>query len=104
MNVQEPYYSFIVKGKKKIEVRLNKGKFSSLEKGDIIKMGDQGIELLVLDIKKYKTFRAIFENEKMEDIIPDKDCADDAIAVCYRFFTKEQEKEFGVVAIKIQKQ
>jgi hypothetical protein len=30
INVQEPYYSFILNGKKTVEGRLNKGKFASI--------------------------------------------------------------------------
>ena len=39
LNVQEPYLSFILNGKKTIEGRLNDGKFKDLEIGDILLIG-----------------------------------------------------------------
>jgi ASC-1-like (ASCH) protein len=40
--------------------------------------------------------------EGFEKVIPDKTNPADAANVYYKFFTKKQEQEFGVVAIEIQ--
>jgi len=42
-NVQEPYLSFIKSGQKTIEGRLNKGKFVSLEVGDILTLSNTSL-------------------------------------------------------------
>ncbi len=45
----------------------------------------------------------MIEKEGIKNVIPDKESIDEAVSVYYKFYTKEQEKEFGVVAIKIKK-
>ena len=48
INVQEPYYSYIVNGQKTVEGRLNKGKFSRMQVGD---------HLLINNESKFKVER-----------------------------------------------
>lgn len=98
INVKEPYLSFILKGEKVVEGRLNKGKFSQIKKGDILIL--QNKKLKVLEKNNYKTFKGMIEAEGIENVIPDKKNIDEAVKVYYKFYTKEQEKEFGVCAIK----
>jgi len=45
----------------------------------------------------------MLKKEGMKNVIPDKENTSDAVDVYYRFYTKEQEKRFGVVVIKIKK-
>jgi ASC-1-like (ASCH) protein len=51
----------------------------------------------------YKSFLEMVTVEGFEKVIPDKTSNLEAANVYYEFFTKEQEKEFGVVAIEIKK-
>ncbi|EKE15786.1 MAG: hypothetical protein ACD_11C00105G0011 [uncultured bacterium] len=103
INVQEPYYSFILQGKKTVEGRLNKGKFASIQVGDILELEPEKIKLVVVEKNIYKNFREMIEKEGIGNVIPDKNDIDEAVNVYYKFYTKEQEQEFGVVAIKIKK-
>jgi ASC-1-like (ASCH) protein len=102
LDVQEPYLSFILNEQKTIEGRLNKGKFKDLKIGDILLIGPEKKRFLIERTTVYKTFREMIEKEGIENVIPDKDNIDDAESVYYKFYTKEQEKEFGVLAIKIK--
>lgn len=102
LDVQEPYLSFILNNKKTVEGRLNKGKFKDLKEGDILLIGIENKRFLIKRTTSYKSFREMIRKEGIENVIPDKDNIDDAEAVYYRFYTKEQEKEFGVLAIKIK--
>lgn len=102
INVQEPYYSLILNGKKNVEGRLNKGKFAQIEVGDILIIGEEKNEFIVIDKKFYSSFQEMIESEKIENVIPDKKTISEAVNVYYQFYTPEQEKEFGVVAIKIK--
>ncbi len=43
------------------------------------------------------------EKECLINVIPDKGSVIEAMKVYYRFYSKEQEEKFGVVAIKIEK-
>lgn len=102
LDVQEPYLSFILNEQKTVEGRLNKGKFKDLKIGDVLLIGPEEKRFLIERTIVYKTFREMIEKEGIENVIPDKDNIDEAEAVYYKFYTKEQEKEFGVLAIVIK--
>jgi ASC-1-like (ASCH) protein len=101
-NKQEPYYSFCLQGKKTVEGRLNKGKFRTVEIGDILKISDSA-DFEVIDKKTYSNFKDMIINEGIENLVPDKKNIEEALGVYYEFYTSEQEKEFGVVAFRIKK-
>lgn len=101
-NVQEPYYTFIMNGVKTVEGRLDKGKFSTLKLGDRLNLNNQAL-FEVVAVIPYSSFRAMIEAEGIEHVIPDKKTLDEAVQVYYRFYTPEQEKEFGVLAVRIRK-
>ena len=103
-NVQEPYLSFIKSGQKTVEGRLNKGKFGYLEIGDILTLSDSSnLEFEVTGKRAYTTFQEMIISEGIERVIPDKESIKDAVDVYYRFYTPEQEQEFGVLAVEIKK-
>lgn len=102
INIQEPYYSLILQGKKTIEGRLNKGKFATIQVGDILELEPEKIKFIVDEKTIYKNFRAMLRKEGIINVVPDKNNLDEATDVYYQFYTKKQEREFGVVAIKIK--
>ncbi len=103
INIQEPYRSFVLKGEKTVEGRLNRGKFTSIKAGDILEIEPEGVQFEVIGKNNYPNFREMIEKEGIKNVLPDKDNIEEAVDVYYRFFTKEQEGEFGVVAIKIKR-
>lgn len=103
INVQDPYLSFILNGQKTIEGRLNKGKFASVQVGDVLIIAPENQEFEVVTKNIYPSFYEMIKSEGIENVIPDKDNIDEAVQVYYKFYTREQEKEFGVVAIKMRK-
>ncbi|MFH1187742.1 MAG: ASCH domain-containing protein [bacterium] len=103
INVQEPYHSFILNGKKIVEGRLNKGKFASINIGDIIEMEPEKIQFNVVKKNIYSDFKSMLKKEGIKNVIPNKQTLEEAADVYYKFYTKEQENEFGVVAIKIKR-
>lgn len=102
LNIQEPYLSFVLNGQKTVEGRLNKGKFKELKVGDKLLIGPDEKLFIVKQMNYYDGFRNMIISEGINNVIPDKNNIEDAEAVYYKFYTKEQEKEFGVVAIKIE--
>lgn len=100
---QEPYRSLVLSGKKVVEGRLNKGKFASLKVGDILKMEPENVLFFVVEKNIYKSFREMIQKEGIENVIPDKTSIDEAVDVYYKYYTPEQEKKFGVVAIKVKR-
>ncbi|MFA5000021.1 MAG: ASCH domain-containing protein [Patescibacteria group bacterium] len=102
LDVQEPYLSFILNGQKTVEGRLNKGKFKELKVGDKLSIGPDEKLFIVDQINNYDGFRNMIIGEGLKNVIPDKNTLEEAEAVYYKFYTKEQEKEFGVIAIRIK--
>ena len=45
----------------------------------------------------------MIESEGVKNVIPDKADIEEATNVYYKFYTKEQENDFGVSAIMIKK-
>jgi ASC-1-like (ASCH) protein len=103
INVQEPYLTYIREGIKTIEGRLNKGKFKDIQVGDILIISGINNKYIIKSKNLYNTFLVMVDIEGFERVIPDKKNSVDAANVYYKFFTKEQESEFGVVAIEIEK-
>jgi len=102
INVQEPYLSFILNGQKTVEGRLNKGKFKDLKVGDKLSIGPDEKLFTVKQINCYDSFKNMIIKEGISNVVPDKNTIEDAEAVYYKFYTKEREKEFGVLAVKIE--
>lgn len=100
--VQEPYKTFILNGQKTIEWRLNKWIFSKINIWNILCF-ESWENFIVIWKKEYKTFSEMIKKEWIEKVIPDAKSIEEATNVYYKFYTKEQEKKFWVVAIEIKK-
>ena len=101
--MQEPYRSLVINGKKTVEGRLNKGKFASIKTGDILMLEQEKIQFEVIKKSIYLNFKTMIEKEGLSNVLPDKNNIKEATNVYYEFYTKEQEKEYGVLAIKIKR-
>ncbi len=102
LNIIEPYVSFILSGRKIIEGRLNKDKFKDLKIGDILLIGPERKKFNIERISIYESFKDMLSKEGVNNVVPNKNTVEEAVKVYYNFYTKEQEKEFGVLAIKIK--
>jgi len=102
VNIQEPYFGFILNGSKTIEGRLNKGKFLDIKIGDTLKINNNA-EFIVVAKNIYSSFKDMITVEGLKNVTPDVDNIDEAVAVYYKFYAKEDEQKYGVVGIKIIK-
>lgn len=102
VNVQEPYATLILNGLKTVEGRLNKGKFAEAQVGDHVLL-NESVDFVIVAKTAYSTFKEMIESEGLKNVIPNVETVDAAVQVYYKFYTPEQEKEFGVVALKIEK-
>lgn len=105
MHLNDVPFNKIVKGEKQIEIRLND------EKRQIIRIGDEIVfvrlrderscAVEVLALHKFKTFRELFES----DLFPKCGCvgmnAVDAEQSMYRYYSEEEVKKYGVLAIEV---
>lgn len=101
INLQEPYRFLVLTGKKTIEGRLNKGKFAAIKIGDIFEVKPELIRFRVIGKNNYPSFKDMLANEGLKNVVPDKKNMVEALKVYRKYFSKEQEKKFGVVAFKL---
>lgn len=69
-NVQEPYKSLILQGKKVVEGRLNKGEFADLKVGDLLQFDDTLEYLEVVNLTLYPSFQVMLEQEGLKHVLP----------------------------------
>lgn len=100
--VGEPYKTLILQGKKTVEGRLCKGKFSQLQVSDVLQFQDTGECLEIIALTHYPSFKAMLENEGLKHTLPGIAEIDCGREVYYQFYTPEEEKAFGVLAISIR--
>lgn len=101
MKLNESPFERIKNGTKTIEFRLYDEKRKKIKIGDKIefsKLPDLQEKILVdvLDIYRDKTFKSLFKK-----IYTDEDEIERKTKSMYQFYSKEQEKKYGVIGIKI---
>ena len=107
MKLQPKYFNFILNGTKRIEIRL----FD--EKRQLIKIGDtinflkepnlkETFNAKVIGLLRYNSFEEMFRDFDIS-ILSDKSMTKkELISVLEKFYTKEKQKEFGVLGIRIE--
>jgi len=108
INVQEPWFDYIKNKQKTIEGRLNKGIFSELNVGDEIiinkKKNDMTIDYVeakIIRITKYKSFEEYLSQEGLRRTLPGINTIEDGENIYYKFYTKQDEEKYGILAIRI---
>lgn len=103
MNVQDPWFTFIKDGKKTVEGRLNKGKFAELKINDIVTWinGNRECKTKIRHINKYNSFKEMLEKEGLDKVLPSIESINDGVQVYRKFYTEEDEKTYGVLAIRL---
>jgi ASC-1-like (ASCH) protein len=105
IHISEPWFSYIVSGKKIAEGRPNKSLFAKFKPKDILtifnKQLQQRFEFEITEILKYDTFKEMLTDLGIENVLPGISTIDDGIAVYRQWYNEDIEREFGVLAIKI---
>jgi len=103
----EPYFLFLKNGQKTIEGRIKKGLYREIAVGDHIVVFNKDetdkVEVLVKRIKNYSSFKEMLETEPFKKILPDVDYVEQGIEVYKQFYDSEQEKQFGVVVLEVER-
>jgi ASC-1-like (ASCH) protein len=107
MGLYGEYFQSIIKGKKKVEVRLNDEKRRKIEIGDTIEFikipeQDETLKVQVIGIRKYDTFKEMYEDIPFEEFDCEGWTMKEMIDGTYEIYTPEQEKKWGTLAITIQ--
>ncbi len=98
-------FNQIKDGSKTIEVRLNDNKRKALEVGDIIVFTNietqEKLERKIISLNKYDSFRQLFQNYD-SILLGARGYNEEEYEKCmYFYYTKEQEKQFGILAIEL---
>lgn len=106
MGLYGEYFHAIKVGKKVVEVRLNDEKRRKIKVGDSIEFlnvsqKEEVLKVKVIDIRKYKTFEAMYNDISFKDFDCEEWTMKKMIEGTYEIYSPEQEKEWGALAITI---
>lgn len=105
----------IIAGHKTIEGRLNKGKFAEYAVGDVVSLrrdyrdaegrlqdGERGeARVKIVAIRKYNSFLNMTKTENYKLVIPYATSAEEAADVYNTYYSADDQKKYGVLAIEI---
>ena len=106
----------IIAGRKTIEGRLNKGKFSNYAVGDRVslrrdvrnaegKLEDgepDAAQVEIVAIRPYASFLELVTKEGYKKVIPSARSAEDAAAEYNKYYSLEEQNLYGVLAIEVK--
>ncbi|GAQ82654.1 RNA-binding ASCH domain protein [Klebsormidium nitens] len=101
LHVQEPWFSHLKSGAKSVEGRCAKEAYTRLEVGSILLVNDS----LLLQVKasvNYDSFSSLLAQEGLQRVLPGCASHVDGCTVYRAFYTEEQERAAGVVAIHVE--
>lgn len=107
--LQPKYYNFILKGTKRIELRLYDEKRQNIKLGDTIKFLkepelNEFFDAKVIGLIRYNSFEELindFDINILADISVSKK---ELINELNKFYAKDDQKKYGVLGIKISKE
>jgi len=103
----EPYFTFIKNGQKMIEGRIKQGLYRFVRAGDhIVVFNEQetdSVEVIVTAVRTYISIKEMLEKEPLKKILPNIATVEQGIDIYKQFYTDEQEREFGVVVIEVER-
>ncbi len=105
--LEEPWFSLMKLGLKTIEVRLFRDIYREMCVGDTIvwtnrDFGDRSIETIIVRVDDYASFDLLFMHENKSNCLPGFSSAKDWNDVYYKYYTKDDEYSYGVVAIELR--
>lgn len=109
MKVQEVYFNKIKSGQKIYEVRLFDDKRRKLKVGDFILFQNfndlnQTVKVKIENLINFKSFKEMANSILNKDLGLENENIERIVEIYHQFYSVEDEKKFGVLAIKIKKQ
>ena len=107
MKLQPEYYNYILNGTKRIEIRLYDEKRRMIQGGDkirFLKEPDLKESFIanVVDLIRYNSFEELFKDYDISLLADFSMTKEELLKDLEVFYTKEKQKEYGVLAIKIE--
>ena len=109
-HLSEPWFSLIAVGIKKVEGRpLSKIIWNEISEGDIIEWFNEDfgwkrtIRTKILELTKYRDFEHLLTVEGLNETLPGIESIEDGIRLYNKYYTIEEEKSNGVLAITLER-
>lgn len=108
MGLYEEYFQSVADGTKTVEVRLNDGKRRNVKTGDTIEFTklpeqDETLQVRVTDLQVFETFSELYRAVPFEDLGGAGWTMEAMLEGTYDIYTPEQEAQWGVLAITIER-
>ena len=107
VSVSEPWFTLIKLGIKHVEGRLLRGDFTQLKIGDFLTFENNELPFYreftaeIVDFSIYDSFQLYLKSESLDRCLPGIDSIEDGLAVYYKYYTKDDEETYHVVAITV---
>ncbi|KAJ4795490.1 RNA-binding ASCH domain protein [Rhynchospora pubera] len=102
LHVQEPFFSQLKAGRKKVEGRLAAGYYNNVVQGSLL-LFNKCLLLKVERVTRYQSFREMLQVETLANVLPGVATIEEGVAIYRKFYTEEKEKASGVLAISVSK-
>lgn len=106
MNVSDPWFSFLVSGKKKVEGRKASEKWKTLKAGHYIRFfnarGYGGACFLIVDIREYDTLQEYLIQEGLRNVLPGVETVEEGIHIYKQWSTEEELETYPFLAIEVE--
>ena len=112
IGIESSLVEAIISGEKTVEIRLGKPRFLKIQPGDNIHIREdryndnvityslhEAVKIHIEQILYFETFDELFSAVNYESIAPKAKSQDEALQICRKFYSKKDEKEYGVVAL-----
>ena len=109
LKLQQRYYEYILGGTKDIEIRLYDEKRQKINIGDTIIFKkepelNESFKVKVVGLLRYENFDRLFEDFEIDRLADKYMSKSELLEELEKFYTKEKQKEYGVLGIRIEKQ
>ncbi len=104
MNLSDPWFEAVKEGKKRVEGRVKRGKWASVQVGDRWQISSQRGETMsveVTDIRQYISFEEYIISEGLRNVLPGITDLKAAISLYEQYCGVGSDRENGVVAFEI---
>lgn len=104
MKLTKDNFNAIVKGTKRVELRLNDEKRKKIQLGDIITFHlvddyNKSFKVIVVGLSKYKNLQDLINNYKIESLISKNITPKELIKLFNSIYTLEEQEKYGILGI-----
>ena len=102
MRVKKKFFDLIKLGEKTLEVRVGYNTINRIQIGERINLAthNDSCKVQIRDIRRYKTFKGMLEEEPYKRISPDSRSVKEVLSLFKRIYGPEKEK-LGVVVLEL---